>query len=73
MTETLPGIANFNADSSKNEFNAPLVSIECETVTSDAIPKLQTIVESAVDEIKKCLDDGLSRTGRKTHRQKLLI
>jgi phage-related protein len=62
MNETLPGIAS---NSSRNEFNAPLISIECESVTTEALPGLKQIVNEAVREVKKQLDDGFSRTGYK--------
>ena len=65
MEKTLPQIANYETSSSKNEFNAPLIEISCGSVTNESIPKLEQIVSDAVQEIKKQLDSGLSRTGFK--------
>ncbi len=50
----------------RNEFNAPLISVECDSVTTESMPKLQSIVDGAVTEIKKQLNDGFSRTGFKS-------
>lgn len=68
MEETLPQIANYAASSSSNEFNAPLIEITCESVTSESLPDLQRVVNDAVKEIKKQLDSGMRRTGYKHQR-----
>lgn len=65
MNETLPSIATVG---SRNEFNAPLISIECGSVTPESLPGLKQIVNEAVREVKKQLDDGFSRTGYKKPR-----
>ena len=65
MEETLPKIANYSATSGSNEFNAPLIEITCESVTTEALPELERIVNEAVKEIKRELDSGMSRTGFK--------
>lgn len=64
MENILPQIASFES-SGVNEFNAPLIEIVCENVTSDSLPKLEAIVGEAVKEIQKQLDSGMSRTGYK--------
>lgn len=71
MSKTLPQIASFST-SAGNEFNAPLIEIKCESVTSESMPKLKEIVDEAVGEIKRCLDGGMSRTGYKRSVKKLL-
>ena len=65
MEETLPKIANYSATGGNNEFNAPLIEITCESVTTEALPELERIVNEAVKEIKRELDSGMSRTGYK--------
>lgn len=65
MEETLPRIANYTATGGTNEFNAPLIEILCESVTSESLPELKRIVEEAVKELQKQLDSGMSRTGFK--------
>ena len=65
MEETLPKIANYSATGGSNEFNAPLIEITCESVTTEALPELERIVNEAVKEIKRELDSGMSRTGFK--------
>ena len=65
MEETLPKIANYSATGGNNEFNAPLIEITCESVTTEALPELERIVNEAVKEIKRELDSGMSRTGFK--------
>lgn len=71
MDETLPNLAGGGGTS--NEFNAPLINIECDNVTSEAMPALKSVVDEAVKEVKKQLDDGMSRTGYKTTKKRLLI
>lgn len=65
MEDTLPQIANYSPSSSSNEFNAPLIEIHCDSVTSESLPELKTIVNQAVKEIQKQLDSGMSRAGYK--------
>ena len=65
MEETLPKIANYSATGGSNEFNAPLIEVTCESVTTEALPELERIVNEAVKEIKRELDSGMSRTGFK--------
>lgn len=65
MEETLPKIANYSATGGSNEFNAPLIEIRCESVTTESLPELERVVNDAVREIKKQLDSGMSRTGFK--------
>lgn len=60
MNQTLPNLA---VSGGGNEFNAPLVSIQCENVTQESLPKLKQIVNDAVKEIKRQFDDGLTRAG----------
>ena len=63
MTSTLPELARSGASGGSNEFNAPLISIQCDNVTQESLPGLKEIVEDAVKQIKKQLDDGLGRAG----------
>lgn len=65
MEETLPKMANYSASANANEFNAPLIEIVCESVTSESMPRLKEVIDEAVKEIKKQLDSGVSRTGYK--------
>ena len=65
MEETLPQIANYSASEASNEFNAPLIEIRCESVTTESLPELERVVNDAVKEIKRQLDSGMSRTGYK--------
>lgn len=70
MNKTLPAVAS---SGSTNEFNAPLVEINCESVTQDALPKLKEIVDDAVKEIKSQLDSGMSRAGYRKPARKINI
>lgn len=72
MEETLPAVANYQTSNGTNEFNAPLIEIKCESVTSESIPALKKVVNEAVSEIKKQLDSGMSRTGYKRSAKTLL-
>jgi TP901 family phage tail tape measure protein len=60
MNTTLPEIASSN---SSNEFNAPLINIQCENVTQETLPKLESIVKEAVTQIKRQFEGGLGRAG----------
>ena len=72
MERTLPQITNYSTTNGKNEFNAPLVEITCESVTTESLPKLERIVNEAVKEVQRQLDNGMSRTGFKQPRIKRL-
>lgn len=63
MTSTLPEIASSGMSGGTNEFNAPLISIQCDNVTQESLPGLKEIVDDAVKQIKKQFDDGLGRAG----------
>ena len=69
MTSTLPTIAS---NGGNTEINAPLISIQCDNVTQESLPRLEEIVNEAVKTIKKQLDSGMSRTGYKRQATKLL-
>lgn len=73
MEDTLPSIVGYTATNGINEFNAPLIEITCESVTSESMPELKRIVNEAVNEIKRELDSGMSRTGFKRQTTKRLI
>ena len=64
MNDTLPSI------SSGATFNSPLITIECDNVSSEAMPAFEKVVNGAVDEIKKLFDDGMVRSGRYTTNHK---
>ena len=67
MSQTLPGMI---ASGGRNEFNAPLVSIVCDTVSKESMPILQKAMDEAVNVIKKELDNGMLRSGyRKSAKQ----
>ena len=72
MEETLPSIANYTASNGSNEFNAPLIEITCESVTTETMPELKRVISEAVKEIKRELDSGMSRAGFKRPAQKRL-
>lgn len=71
MNDTLPRMVTYTGRS--NEFNAPLITINCDNVTSEAMPKLKEVVNEAVEKIKQELNSGMSRAGYKGTVQKLLV
>ena len=73
MEQTLPRISNIESARSNTTFNAPLITIECDNVTSEAMPQIKVVVNEAVKEIKKQLDGGMSRQGRMTEVRRLTI
>lgn len=62
MRKTLPSIAN-QTKGAIIEYNSPLIEIKCDNVTEDSLPKLNDIVNKAVEKIKKDMTGALSRTG----------
>lgn len=63
IQKTLPSLVSNT--STGNLFNAPLVNIQCGSITKDALPSLKVIVDNAVNEVRKILDSGMSRVGYK--------
>lgn len=62
MRKTLPSIAN-RTNGAIIEYNSPLIEIKCDNVTEESLPKLNDIVNKAVEKIKKDMTGALSRTG----------
>lgn len=73
MEDTLPAISGYKGLSESNEFNAPLIEVKCDSVTKDALPELERLVNEAAKVIQKQLDSGMSRTGFKRTAKNLLI
>ena len=65
MKDTLPRLVGYSSSVKSNEFNAPLVEINCDSVTTESLPELKKVVNEAVKEIQRQLDSGMSRTGFK--------
>ena len=72
MEHTLPEIADFEG-SQKTEINSPLITIQCGDITADTVDKFKEIVNAAVKEVSRQLDQGMSRTGRRKPITKLTI
>ena len=62
MKKTLPSIAN-QSNGMTIEYNSPLVEVKCDSITEDSLPKLNDIINKAVEKIKKDMTGALSRTG----------
>lgn len=62
MQKTLPKLASYGSGN-KVTYNAPLVKIECESITEDTLPAVEEVVNQAVKKIKSEFDSALSRTG----------
>lgn len=60
LNYTLPTITSAGG---RTEINSPLISIHCDSVTQESLPRLEEIVNEAVRTIKKQFDDGLGRAG----------
>jgi TP901 family phage tail tape measure protein len=69
MNRTLPNLVT----AASNAFNAPLININCDTVTKDALPGLNQIVQQAVTQIKREFDTGMIRSGYRKSAQKIAI
>lgn len=71
MGQTLPEMVS--SPNKTNEFNAPLIAIQCDNVTQESLPRLEEIIDGAVQKIKKELDSGMSRSGYKKQVSKMII
>lgn len=63
INETLPKVASHQNGDATINYNSPLVEIKCGTVSDDTLPKLNDMVNKAVEKIKKDMSSALSRTG----------
>ena len=62
MSRTLPNIVS-QGNGTVN-YNSPLISINCDTVTKDSLPELNNIVNMAVDKVKQEIDSKFSRSSK---------
>lgn len=63
VNKTLPALMS-NSSRCGNNYNAPLVSVVCDTITREVMPDLTGIINAAANEVKRQLDDGVKRSGR---------
>lgn len=61
MNRTLPGITSKNGVN----YNAPLIEINCDNITQDAMPQLEKVVDKAVKQIKDEINGTFDRKGIK--------
>ena len=61
MSKTLPAL--LQNKSSGATYNAPLIEIQCDSITKDALPELKKMVNEAVKDLKSEIDSAFSRTG----------
>ena len=64
MGETLPTMVGGGTGGEVN-YNAPLITIKCDSITKEAVPEVEKIVNEAVNKIKTEIDSAFSRTGFK--------
>ena len=64
MGETLPTMIGGGTGGEVN-YNAPLITIKCDSITKEAVPEVEKIVNEAVNKIKMEIDSAFSRTGFK--------
>lgn len=62
MNKTLPAIAG---SGNAVQINAPLISLQCDTMSEETYPKVKSLVEQAVNKVKDQIDSVFSRTGYK--------
>lgn len=62
MKETFPSMVSMT-NKGGTTYNAPLVSIECGSITQETLPQVESAIKAAVAEIKTQIDSGISRTG----------
>ncbi len=64
IKQTLPGMIDFAQGGDVN-YNAPLISLECGTVTKETRPEVEALLNKAIEKLKSQIDSGLSRNGFK--------
>lgn len=64
MGETLPTMIGGGTGGEVN-YNAPLITIKCDSITKESVPDVEKIVDEAVNKIKTEIDSAFSRTGFK--------
>lgn len=62
MNKTLPAISG---SGNAVQINAPLISLQCDTMSEETYPKVKSLVEQAVNKVKDQIDSVFSRTGYK--------
>lgn len=63
VNSTLPNLISSSGNNAT--YNAPLVSINCGSVTQETLPAVEAAVKAAVKDIKSQIDSAFSRTGYK--------
>lgn len=63
VKETLPMVAAYKSGEATINYNSPLIEIQCGSVSDETLPKLNDLVNKAVERIKKDMTGALSRTG----------
>ena len=68
LRKTLPNMAAAGGQ----QFNAPLIAVNCESVNEESLPKLETIIKSAADRIKAELTSAFDKTGFRSPNKRIL-
>lgn len=63
INETMPNVVAQAASKSGAVYNAPLVSIECGSITKETLPEVEAAIKAAVSDVKRQIDSAFSRTG----------
>lgn len=63
INETMPNVVAQAASKGGAVYNAPLVSIECGSITKETLPEVEAAIKSAVNDVKRQIDSAFSRTG----------
>lgn len=68
LRKTLPSMTAAGGQ----QFNAPLIAVNCESVNEESLPKLETIIKSAADRIKAELTSAFDKTGFRSPNKRIL-
>lgn len=63
INETMPNVVAQTAGKGGAVYNAPLVSIECGSITKETLPEVEAAIKAAVSDVKRQIDSAFSRTG----------
>jgi len=73
ITKTIPAMISAGNGEGSVIYNAPLIQLQCNSITKESMPGVEKLLNKAVGKIKSAVGSGLSRAGRKGGVNKLII
>lgn len=70
MNKTLPSMRE---TAGGVQYNAPLINMECESISNESLPEVKRIITDAVQKVRDIIDSAFSRTGYRNGSDKFSI